>query len=92
MAFRFPLQIIFAESKKLKYKYANQESSRVVCFVSKAEGRANRSGERLKTGTLFTQAELSGGLIEFLRMDMETENKVVSPYTASPSNFVWQQW
>ncbi len=28
---------------------------------------------RLKTGTLFTEAEFSGGLIEFLRKDMETD-------------------
>ncbi|HIC8497237.1 TPA: tyrosine-type recombinase/integrase, partial [Escherichia coli] len=36
---------------------------------------------RLKIGTLFTEAEFSGGLIEFLRKDMESEDKVVSPHT-----------
>ncbi|MDH8554959.1 integrase, partial [Klebsiella pneumoniae] len=51
---------------------------------------------RLKTGTLFTEAEFSGGLIEFLRKDMESEDKVVSPHTFNNrlatirQYFVWE--
>ena len=36
---------------------------------------------RLSGGTLFSEAEFSGGLVEFLRMDMEIGDKVVSPLT-----------
>lgn len=36
---------------------------------------------RLNLGTLFSEAEFSGGLIEFLRRDMEVEDKAVSPHT-----------
>lgn len=51
---------------------------------------------RLKIGTLFTEAEFSGGLIEFLRKDMESEDKVVSPHTFNNrlatirQYFVWE--
>lgn len=36
---------------------------------------------RLSGGTLFSEAEFSGGLIEFLRKDMEVGDKVISPFT-----------
>lgn len=36
---------------------------------------------RLSVGALFAEADFSGGLIEFLRKDMEVEDKVVSPHT-----------
>ena len=36
---------------------------------------------RLGGGKLFSEAEFNGGLIEFLRKDMEKEDKVVSPHT-----------
>ena len=36
---------------------------------------------RLSGDKLFSEAEFSGGLIEFLRKDMEMEDKVVSPHT-----------
>ncbi|MFS6938980.1 tyrosine-type recombinase/integrase [Neisseria animaloris] len=52
--------------------------------------------KRLKSGTLFTEAEFSGGLIEFLRKDMEVEGKVVAPHTFNNrlatirQYFVWE--
>lgn len=36
---------------------------------------------RISAGTLFFEAEVNGGLIEFLRRDMEVGDKVVSPHT-----------